>query len=89
MHIPSFSKQIDINQYISKLNSDSVIPNLIECGNNKFSTFLNFKLKLKELREVINSSKSKSSPSPYLINYQLLKLIPDPGLNKLLEIILK
>jgi len=86
MHFISNNKQSNIDQYISKLASDGVIPNFIKCINNSVPSFFNFKLKLEELKEIIDSLKNKSFPGPDLINHDLLKLIPNLGLTKLLEV---
>jgi len=53
---------------------------------NEVLDYFKFGLKLEELKEIINIVKSDSSPGPDLINNYLLKLIPDVGLVKLLEI---
>jgi len=53
---------------------------------NDIPTFFKFRLRLEELKETINMVKTNSSPEPDLINHFILKLIPDVGLVKLVEI---
>jgi len=80
------NKQSDIDAYISKLAPTGVIPKMPKCEENEFCGYFKFALKLEELREIIETVKSDSSPGPDLINHYLLKLIPDEGLTKLLVI---
>jgi len=55
------------------------VPKIAECMDNNVPTFFKFKLKLKEIKEIINLVKIKSSPRPDLNNHYILKLIPDSG----------
>jgi len=57
-----------------------------DCKENEVLNYFNFGFKLEELKEIISNVKPDSSPGPDLINHYILKLIPDAGLVRLLEI---
>jgi len=59
---------------------------LEECTRGCYPSYFDFKIDLLELKEIIDSLKHKSSPGLDLLNNTILKLIPDSGLESLLEI---
>jgi len=79
-------KQSDISSYISGLAPAGVHLKMETYKNNFAPSFFNHKISLEELKEIIESLKSKSSPDPDLLDHSILKLIPDVGLILLLEI---
>jgi len=84
------NKQDIIDNYIKNLSPDGVIQKFLECKAEKFPSFLDFKFRgtcLEELKEIIRSANVNNSPGlDSLIDYQILKLIPDSALIGLLEI---
>jgi len=78
------NKQLVINSYISKLAPAGVTSKMPKCKESEVPNYFKYRLKLEELKEIINLVKSDNSPGPDLINHYILKLIP--GLTKLLEI---
>jgi len=78
------NKQID--SYVFRLAPAGVTPKLSKHKDCGAPNYFNYNLNLEELKEIIRSVKSDSSPGPDLINYNVIRLIPDEGLTKLLEI---
>jgi len=80
------SKQDDIFSYISKLASPGLTHKLSFCKNNHYPSYFNHKIRLEEIKEIIESINADSSPGPDLVNYSIIKLIPESGIEKLVEI---
>jgi len=66
-----------------------VVSHFAEGIRGKYPSFFDFKFNLIELKEIINSLRDKSSSGPDMINNFILKLIPDPRLLDIFELIMK
>jgi len=80
------NRQEVLDRYISRLTPDGMAPYLEDCIGGYYPSYFDSKINILELKEIINSLKTKSSPGPDMISNTILKLIPDPGLICLLEI---
>jgi len=79
-------KRVDISSYISKLAPPGLTHKMSFYKNNHYPSYFNHKIRLEEIKEIIESVNSDSSPGPDLVNYSIIKLILDLGIEKLVEI---
>jgi len=79
-------RQTDVDSYVTRLAPAGLTLKLNPAKSSHFPSFFNHRFRVEEIKEIIDSLKAKSSPGPDLIDHAILKLIPDVGLARLLEV---